>query len=165
MIVLHFNFFALEGAAVAVVGVTLAIAVAVIGTKHSHQKVKKDIHKNIVKEREEMLSANSTGKSSRIFTGREITKATNNFSKDNLIGTGGFGEVFKAVLEDGTITAIKRAKLNNTKGTDQILNEVRILDLRVYSQRNAVRTSPWQFRPYLETADLAAQTADCIPNR
>ncbi|XP_010424819.2 PREDICTED: wall-associated receptor kinase-like 20 [Camelina sativa] len=115
------------GAAVAIVGVTLAIAVAVIAKKHSHQKVKKDIHKNIVKEREEMLSANSTGKSSRIFTGREITKATNNFSKDNLIGTGGFGEVFKAVLEDGTITAIKRAKLNNTKGTDQILNEVRIL--------------------------------------
>ncbi|EOA22834.1 hypothetical protein CARUB_v10003558mg [Capsella rubella] len=115
------------GATVAVVGVTLAIAIAFIAKKHSHQKVKKDIHKNIVKEREEMLSANSTGKSSRIFTGREITKATNNFSKDNLIGTGGFGEVFKAVLEDGTITAIKRAKLNNTKGIDQILNEVRIL--------------------------------------
>lgn len=117
----------LEGGAVAVVVVTLAIAVAVLANKHSHKRVKKEIHKNIVKERQEMLSAKSTGKSSRIFTGREITKATNNFSKDNLIGTGGFGEVFKAVLEDGTITAIKRAKLNNTKGTDQILNEVRIL--------------------------------------
>lgn len=69
-----------------------------------------------------MLSANSTGKSSRIFTGKEITKATNNFSKDT-----GFGEVFKAVLDDGTVTAIKRAKLNNTKGIDPILNEVRIL--------------------------------------
>ncbi|KAL0888803.1 hypothetical protein Bca101_012786 [Brassica carinata] len=115
------------GAAVAVVVVTLAIAVAVLANKHSHKRVKKEIHKNIVKERQEMLSAKSTGKSSRIFTGREITKATNNFSKDNLIGTGGFGEVFKAVLDDGTITAIKRAKLNNTKGTDQILNEVRIL--------------------------------------
>ncbi|CAN7037113.1 unnamed protein product [Brassica oleracea var. botrytis] len=115
------------GAAVAVVVFTLAIAVAVLANKHSHKRVKKEIHKNIVKERQEMLSAKSTGKSSRIFTGREITKATNNFSKDNLIGTGGFGEVFKAVLDDGTITAIKRAKLNNTKGTDQILNEVRIL--------------------------------------
>ncbi|ESQ40124.1 hypothetical protein EUTSA_v10012908mg [Eutrema salsugineum] len=119
--------FVFAGAAAAVVGVTLAIAVAVLANKHSHKKVKKEIHKNIVKEREEMLSAKSTGKSSRIFTGREITKATSNFSKDNLIGTGGFGEVFKAVLDDGTITAIKRATLNNTKGTDQILNEVRIL--------------------------------------
>ncbi|CAN8268413.1 unnamed protein product [Cochlearia groenlandica] len=115
------------GAAAAVVGVAFAIAIAVLANKHSHKNVKKEIHKNIVKEREEMLSAKSAGKSSRIFTGREITKATNNFSKDNLIGTGGFGEVFKAVLEDGTVTAIKRAKLNNTKGTDQILNEVRIL--------------------------------------
>lgn len=127
MIVHHSKLHSLEGAAVAVVVFTLAIAVAVLANKHSHKRVKKEIHKNIVKERQEMLSAKSTGKSSRIFTGREITKATNNFSKDNLIGTGGFGEVFKAVLDDGTITAIKRAKLNNTKGTDQILNEVRIL--------------------------------------
>lgn len=74
----------LEGAAVAVVVVTLAIAVAVLANKHSHKRVKKEIHKNIVKERQEMLSAKSTGKSSRIFTGREITKATNNFSKDTI---------------------------------------------------------------------------------
>ncbi|XP_019058424.1 PREDICTED: wall-associated receptor kinase-like 20 [Tarenaya hassleriana] len=114
-------------AAAAAVGISLAIAVGVIAYNRSDHKVKKENHKNIVKEREEMLSAKYTGKSARIFTGREIIKATNNFSKDNLIGTGGFGEVFKAVLDDGTITAIKRAKLNNTKGTDQILNEVRIL--------------------------------------
>ncbi|KAK9195918.1 hypothetical protein WN943_004046 [Citrus x changshan-huyou] len=42
-------------------------------------------------------------------------------------GSGGFGEVFKAILDDGTITAVKRSKLGKTKGIDQILNEVRIL--------------------------------------
>ncbi|KAK2972312.1 hypothetical protein RJ640_014370 [Escallonia rubra] len=41
--------------------------------------------------------------------------------------SGGFGEVFKGVLEDGTITAVKRAKPGNTKGISQVLNEVRIL--------------------------------------
>lgn len=74
-----------------------------------------------------MLNAKHSGKSARIFTGKEITKATNNFSKDNLIGAGGFGEVFKGILDDGTVTAIKRAKLGNTKGIDQVINEVRIL--------------------------------------
>ncbi|KAJ7950263.1 Protein kinase family protein [Quillaja saponaria] len=63
----------------------------------------------------------------RIFTIKEIAKATNNFSKENLIGTGGFGEVFKGIFDDGTVTAIKRAKIGNTKGIDQMLNEVRIL--------------------------------------
>lgn len=62
-----------------------------------------------------------------MFTGKEIKRATNNFSKDRLLGAGGYGEVYKGVLEDGTLVAVKCAKLGNAKGTDQVLNEVRIL--------------------------------------
>uniref|UniRef100_A0A2C9VEF4 Protein kinase domain-containing protein n=1 Tax=Manihot esculenta TaxID=3983 RepID=A0A2C9VEF4_MANES len=72
--------------------------------------------------RERIINVSSNG-----LTCKEITKATNNFSRDNLLGSGGFGEVFKGILYDGTIIAIKRAKAGNTKGIDQIMNEVRIL--------------------------------------
>lgn len=91
------------------------------------ERSKREAQLSISKAREDMLNANNSGKSAKLFTGREITKATKNFSKQNLIGSGGFGEVFKGHLEDGTAIAVKRAKHGNIKGIDQIINEVRIL--------------------------------------
>lgn len=106
--------------------ILLAITVGII-IYTQKQRVKKEAQKNLIKEREQILSARNHGKSAKIFTGKEILRATSNFNKENLIGCGGFGEVYKGVLDDGTTTAIKRAKPGNTKGTDQVLNEVRIL--------------------------------------
>ncbi|KAJ3685632.1 hypothetical protein LUZ61_014796 [Rhynchospora tenuis] len=77
------------------------------------------------KEREEFMNLNNTsGRSTKSYTGREMKRATNNFSRNNLLGSGGFGEVYKGVLQDGTLIAVKCAKLGNTKSTDQVLNEV-----------------------------------------
>lgn len=38
----------------------------------------------------------------------DLMKATNNFSKDNIIGSGRTGTVYKAVLDDGTSLMVKR---------------------------------------------------------
>lgn len=38
----------------------------------------------------------------------DLQVATNNFSQENLIGEGGYAEVYKGTLEDGQIVAIKR---------------------------------------------------------
>lgn len=92
--------------------------------KHFHQSNREV---SLTKVQKDISGANNSGRLARIFSSREITEATNNFSTGNLLGSGGFGEVFKAILDDETITAVKRAKLGNTKGIDPILNEVRIL--------------------------------------
>ncbi|KAM1307361.1 hypothetical protein ACFX2H_009625 [Malus domestica] len=116
------------GLIIAAVAMLLGASLAFIVYNRREKKIARAAHFSLTKSREDMLNANNnTGKSAKLFTGKEITRATKSFSKDKVLGAGGFGEVFKGVLDDGTITAVKRAQPGNTKGMDQILNEVRIL--------------------------------------
>ncbi|OWM81789.1 hypothetical protein CDL15_Pgr007827 [Punica granatum] len=114
------------GLTCSVVAALFTASIALIIRRH-REGIKREAQLSLSKMREDILNANSLGKPAKIFTGKNMIKATNNFSKENLLGAGGFGEVFKGVLDDGTVTAIKRAKVGNTRGIDQILNEVRIL--------------------------------------
>ncbi|KAM3396146.1 G-type lectin S-receptor-like serine/threonine-protein kinase [Capsicum galapagoense] len=52
-----------------------------------------------------------------------IAKATNNFSIDNQIGEGGFGPVYKGLLE-GQEIAVKRLSRTSTQGENEFKNEV-----------------------------------------
>ncbi|XP_054824763.1 receptor-like cytosolic serine/threonine-protein kinase RBK2 [Prosopis cineraria] len=56
----------------------------------------------------------------KIFTHREILLATSSFSQENLIGKGGYAEVYKGCLPDGQLVAIKKL----TRGTqDEIISD------------------------------------------
>ncbi|KAH7280708.1 hypothetical protein KP509_36G010400 [Ceratopteris richardii] len=84
-------------------------------------------HAKLVKERSLMLVNKNGGPSARLFSSKEMKRATNNFASDRVLGCGGFGEVYKGVLDDKTVVAIKSAKIGNVKGVEQVLNEVRVL--------------------------------------
>ncbi|KAH1045549.1 hypothetical protein J1N35_036333 [Gossypium stocksii] len=109
-------------------GLGTALVAVIIGflLYRRHRRIV-EAQERLRKERETILNANNGGKAAKVFTGKEIKKATNNFSKDRILGAGGYGEVYKGILDDGTPVAVKCAKLGNAKGTDQVLNEVRIL--------------------------------------
>ncbi|KAF8380196.1 hypothetical protein HHK36_027678 [Tetracentron sinense] len=63
------------------------------------------------------------------FTMEEIYKATRNFSPSFKIGKGGFGTVYKGILEDGTLVAFKRAKKSayDTHLTVEFQSEIQTL--------------------------------------
>ncbi|KAK1419601.1 hypothetical protein QVD17_28806 [Tagetes erecta] len=54
----------------------------------------------------------------------EVAKATSSFSVSNKIGEGGFGPVYKGVLEDGREIAVKRLSETSQQGLDEFKNEV-----------------------------------------
>ncbi|VAH69454.1 unnamed protein product [Triticum turgidum subsp. durum] len=69
------------------------------------------------------------GKSSEftLFDLSEVLRATHNFSKENLLGKGGFGPVYKGQLPDGTEIAVKRLASHSGQGFTEFKNEVELI--------------------------------------
>ncbi|KAM3705777.1 hypothetical protein ACJW30_03G107200 [Castanea mollissima] len=98
------------------------------------------------------------------FQFRELQIATNNFSSKNLIGKGGFGNVYKGYLHDGTLVAVKRLKDGNAIGGEiQFQTEVEMISLAVH--RNLLRlygfcmtsTERLLVYPYMSNGSVASR--------
>jgi serine/threonine protein kinase len=61
------------------------------------------------------------------FTYDEIKAATGGFNRDSIIGRGGFGNVYKGVLPDGTEVAVKRFKNCSAAGDAVFAHEVEVV--------------------------------------
>ncbi|GAB4832453.1 hypothetical protein Ancab_006472 [Ancistrocladus abbreviatus] len=66
-------------------------------------------------------------KGARWFTFDELRNCTDNFSETNLIGSGGYGKVYKGRLSDGLLVAIKRAQQGSRQGGLEFKTEVELL--------------------------------------
>ncbi|KAK2368189.1 putative leucine-rich repeat receptor serine/threonine-protein kinase [Trifolium repens] len=62
-----------------------------------------------------------------LFTLRQIKAATNNFDIEFKIGEGGFGSVYKGVLSDSTIVAVKQLSSKSKQGNREFINEIGLI--------------------------------------
>ncbi|KAF7847815.1 hypothetical protein BT93_L2549 [Corymbia citriodora subsp. variegata] len=72
-----------------------------------------------------------------IFSEEDLRRATDNYSQSRVLGQGGFGTVYKAMLLDGTIVAVKKSKTINRCQIEQFINEVVVLSQ--VNHRNIVK--------------------------
>ncbi|KAL2896709.1 L-type lectin-domain containing receptor kinase IX.1 [Bienertia sinuspersici] len=76
------------------------------------------------------------------FTYKQLAKATKNFSKDNLLGTGGFGSVYKGHIVDPPKTiAVKKISSTSHQGEREYLAE--ICTIGRLRHRNILQLEGW----------------------
>ncbi|XP_020084295.1 wall-associated receptor kinase 5-like [Ananas comosus] len=63
----------------------------------------------------------------KMFTEEDLEQATNKFHKNNIIGHGSYGTVYKGILKDNRVVAIKRAKIINERQKKEFGKEMLIL--------------------------------------
>ncbi|KAF0902678.1 hypothetical protein E2562_018306 [Oryza meyeriana var. granulata] len=105
------------------------------------------------------------------MTLEELSSATRNFSNVNLIGHGMFGEVYKGLLQDGTIVAIKKRHFPLSHEFIQEVNYLssirhrNLVNLLGYCQENGMQMLVYEYVPNgsVSTHLHAASSKYCPP--
>jgi len=96
------------------------------------------------------------------FSLSELETATNGFSDENLIGRGGFVSVYKGVLKDGLVVAIKRCRSSNIFSRNHLYDELNLVSK--LQHKNIVKLLGYGY-PVIQTGAWAEDRKDQAEGR
>ncbi|KAG6672364.1 hypothetical protein I3842_16G053800 [Carya illinoinensis] len=75
----------------------------------------------------QLLNQKESVEPAKIFSAEELEKATNNYHKTRVLGQGSFGTVYKGVLPNDKVVAIKKSNVVDQSQIEQFINEMVVL--------------------------------------
>jgi serine/threonine protein kinase len=87
---------------------------------------------------QQQLSSHETNvENTKLFNSKDLEKATDRFNVNRILGQGGQGTVYKGMLVDGKIVAVKKSRVIDEGKLEEFINEVVILSQ--INHRNVVK--------------------------
>ncbi|KAE8076189.1 hypothetical protein FH972_014853 [Carpinus fangiana] len=87
--------------------------------------------------KQQLSSHEANVEHTKLFDSKDLEKATDRFNVNRILGQGGQGTVYKGMLTDGRIVAVKKSKVIDEGKLEEFINEVVILSQ--INHRNVVK--------------------------
>ena len=131
----------------AVIGTSLGVLSLLVITWWLHKLIKKrkkiELKRKFFKRngglllQQQLSSSENNVQETKLFNSKELENATNRFNTNRILGKGGQGTVYKGMLVDGRIVAIKKCNKVDEGNLQQFVNEIIILSQ--INHRNVVK--------------------------
>lgn len=76
---------------------------------------------------QQMFSLHGNVNKTKLLSSNDLEKATDRFNASRILGQGGQGTVYKGMLEDGMIVAVKKSKALKEENLEEFINEIILL--------------------------------------